>query len=608
MKIIKNLSIFALMALLVTFISCNSDEEPTTPEVEDNEAPVVSITAPVDGAKVSTLDATTSITIKYEATDDVELASIAIEFDGSQLAEVTSFTDFRSVKGEQVKEDVADGEYTITVTATDKSGKTTSATSTFTKVTSIPYTALANEVLYMAFEGNYLESVNEIDATVVGAPDFAGVGKEGDNAYAGATDAYLTLPTTDLQSTELTASFYMKINNDPDRAGILIMGPPDAVNTDFQNNRTAGFRFFREAAGANQRFKLNVGIGESEIWLDGGELADVDPTVDEWHHFAFVIGATTAAVYIDGARVAQNVEHTGMVLAGCDILSIMSGLPRFTEWGHGSDLSMLDDLKIFNKAMTEAELSTLIGIEFGDPVIEEWDPDPKLTPVDGPDATEVLYMSFDTDFSVSVSSATATVVGTPTVVDGGVSGKAYKGALDSYLTLPTEGLLNNEFSASFWVKVNNAPDRAGIIVIGPEDTGNASYPDVQNLRTSGFRFFREAAAADQRYKINVGNGTADSWVDGGEYADIPADATEWRHVAFTVSATTAQVYLNGILVTSSEMTGLDWTGCDKLSFGSGAPRFTEWNHKSDESMFDELRIYNGVLNPAQIAALKAVGN
>ena len=71
--------------------------------------------------------------------------------------------------------------------------------------------------------------------------------------------------------------------------------------------------------------------------------------------------------------------------------------------------------------------------------------------------------------------------------------------------------------------------------MGPEDTDNAGYPDTQNDRTTGFRFFREnGAEGHQRFKLNVGNGTGDAWVDGGTAADVPNDAG-WVHLAFTIS-------------------------------------------------------------------------
>ena len=81
-----------------------------------------------------------------------------------------------------------------------------------------------------------------------------------------------------------------------------------------------------------------------------------------------------------------------------------------------------------------------------------------------------------------------------------------------------------------WYKVNAVPDRACILVAGPEDTAN---PTAQNNRKSGFRFFRENAGGKQRFKLNVGNGTADVWVDGGTAADVDPTANAWVHLAFT---------------------------------------------------------------------------
>ena len=597
MKFLKHVSVFVLIALLTTLFSCKEDDPDPGPE--DNVAPVVAITSPADGSTVATAEETTSVTIEFDVTDNVEITSVVVDVDGTQLTELTTFADFRVVDGSEDVDNIGDGSHTITITATDIGDNTTTVSSTFTKATVEPYTPLDNEIFYMSFEGHFIESVSGETATEVGSPGFAGEGAKGDDAYAGATNSYLTFGTENLQPAALTASFYMNVGNDPDRAGILAMSAADDENPSEPNNRKFGFRFFREAADDMQIFKLNVGDGEADTWLDGGVLAQVEPNTGEWTHFAFTIEPNAVAVYIDGVKVAENLDFTGIDWTGCDIFSIMSGAPRFTGWNHVSDLSYLDDLRIFDKVLSEAELETLTGIEFGDP-----GNDPGIDPVDGPDAVEILYMSFDTDFSIAVSDAVATTVGTPTVTDGGVSGKAYAGATDSYLTIPTAGLLNDEFSASFWTKLNPDPDRAGIIVIGPPDLDKPATP---NNRTSGFRFFREDAGGKQRYKLNVGDGTADTWIDGGAFADVVHDAG-WVHMAYTVSQTRAQVWIDGILVAAGDFSGIDWTDCDIISVGSGAPRFVEWGHLSDLSQIDELRLYNGVLNPAQIATLKAIGD
>lgn len=224
--------------------------------------------------------------------------------------------------------------------------------------------ALPTAMLYMSFENNYTDAISTNSATVVGTPGFAGVGASGNDSYEGATDSYLTFPTTGLTTAEFSATMWYKVNNDPDRAGILVMGPEDIANggyPDTQNLRTNGFRFFRENGdNGNQRFKLNVGNGTADTWVDGGAAADVNPTLGDWIHLAFTISDSKATVYIDGVVVAQA-DITGVDWTGCDLLSIMSGKPRFSEWGHGSDLSSLDELKLYNKALSEQEVQEIMS-------------------------------------------------------------------------------------------------------------------------------------------------------------------------------------------------------------------------------------------------------
>lgn len=207
---------------------------------------------------------------------------------------------------------------------------------------------------------------------------------------------------------------------------------------------------------------------------------------------------------------------------------------------------------------------------------------------------EFFYMPFEGNAYLDLlEELSATKVGNPGFA-AGKSGRAYAGATNGYVTLPAAELINDEFSASFWYKVNAAPDRAGILTVSPPGPTN-------NNRTSGFRFFREGGATNQTFKLNVGNGTADVWVDGGAAASInPANTTGWIHLAFTISPTRAAVYIDGVMVKESVLTGLSWAGCDVFTIGSGAPNFTEWNHLSDLSLIDELRIFDKALTLEEV--------
>ena len=579
MKNFKNY-ILSLVALLM-LASCYEGIDPIT-EVDpgpDAGAPIVTIIKPTNGFEIQVAEPVTSTPIEFRAEDDIELASVSVSLDGQIIAAFDSFLDYRIFNEEFVYDNITTGEHMLQVTATDIVGNTTIATSNFSKEP--PYTPIFNgETFFMNFDGSYSELITVTDATEVGSPSFAPEARVGSGAYAGATDSYLTFPTDGLLGSQFSASFWTKVNANPDRAGVLVIGPPDTANPDAQNNRTSGFRFFRENAGGMQRFKLNVGRGDGDSWFDGGAAADVDPTLDEWVHFSFTISETEAIVYKNGEIVAQGALDGGVDWTGCDILSIMSGAPRFTGWGHNSDSGYLDDLRLFNVVLTQDEILTMIA-----------------------QSDEVFKLGFNGSYTDSYSDMDATEVGNPDFTGSGGAfegSNAYLGAEDSYLTFPTDGLLSDEFSAVFRYNVNGTPDRAGILVIGPPDTAN---PDAQNNRTSGFRFFRENAGGLQRFKLNAGHGTGDNWFDGGAAADLDPNNAQWVQMAFTISGTQCVVYIDGQIVSEGAFAGIDWTGCDILSIMSGAPRFTGWNHKSDHSAMDDLRIYKKALSQAEIQAM-----
>lgn len=580
--------IFFLISFLIAVVACDTGIDPITPfdPGPDETAPEITIHYPAEGTQIRVLEEIATIEIKFEVVDDIEIGEIKLLIDGTEIASFTDFKDYRRVIESYIYDNVTNGEHVLTVRATDLAGKTSETSVTFMKVS--PYSPLYDgEILYMPFDGDYVDLVNLQSATVVGNPGFAGesvIMAEGANAYAGAEGAYLTLPGEALQSQTFSAVFWMKINAVPDRAGILVMGPEDTANPNAQNDRTSGFRFFRENAGGRQRFKLNVGSGEGDTWVDGGEAADVDPTQDEWVHMAFTIAEDKASVYIDGQLVKES-TFPGIDWSGANLLSIMSGAPRFTGWNHLSDLSYMDELRLFNRVLSIEDIRHIIAVETGE-IVTSYEPE----------YGEIFRMKFENDYIDLATEMEATAVGNPSFRDG-VEGMAYQGAENSYLTFPAGHLMNDEFSASFWMNINADPERAGILVIGPEDTEN---PDAQNIRTSGFRFFRENAGGMQRFKLNVGSGDKETWFDGGEAADVDPTTDDWVHFAFAISQDQAAVYINGEIVKEDAFDGIDWTGCDFLSIMSGAPRFTGWDHLSDQSALDDLMIFDTFLTQEEV--------
>jgi len=325
----------------------------------DMADPEVIINFPTEGTQIRVPEDVTPINIDFEVRDDIEIESIRVLLNGTAIATFNEFLDYRRALIVHRHAELGNGPHTLTIEARDLAGKTTTKTVNFEKVE--PYTPLYDdEIFYLPFDGDFMELVSTEAANVQGNPGFANgiIGR----AYAGANNAYLTFPTEGLLHDEFSAVFWYRVNGTPDRAGILTIGPPDTNNPNNMNNRTSGFRLFREAAGSMQRIKLNIGNGNADNWFDGGAAADVNPAANEWVHVAITISQSRAAVYLNGQPVSQG-TFPGVDWTGTDILSIGSGAPRFTEWGHLSDQSLIDELRIFSSALSQADIMAIMQNE-----------------------------------------------------------------------------------------------------------------------------------------------------------------------------------------------------------------------------------------------------
>lgn len=575
-KILKYIGILSFGILL---IGCQNLDRPDFSDFP-YDGPVITLSTPSPSGStvVRSTEPVAPVTIKFKVEDDLGIANIVVTVDGQEIANMTDFSDIKIVNVEDLTHEVATGSHTLTITATDTNDVQVTVTATFEKIDTPPYTPVYDgEMFYMAFDGDYSEVISGGAASEVGTPGFAGEAKVGSDAYAGAVDSYLTFPAADIKTETFSAAFWYKLNADPNRAGILTMRPP---MTDGKHDLTKGFSLFREDAGGKQGVKLNVGMGSKGQWVDGGSASQLDPSVDEWVHLAFTIATDKAVLYVNGEIAKESDLESPIDWTGVDLLSIMSGAPNFTQWGHNSDNSYLDELRLFNKALTPDEVGKMVA-----------------------DGSKIFNMPFDGSYTETISGTDATEVGSPGFAgEAKVGTDAYAGAADSYLTFPTDGLLGEELSATFWYKVNSDPVKAGILVIGPPDEAN---PDAMNNRKNGFRLFREVHGPTgfQVLKLNVGKGDGDSWFDGGAAATIDPALGDWVHVAFTISNTEVVVYLNGEVAKQGEFPGVDWTGCDIISIMSGAPRFTGWNHWSDLSYMDELALYNKALSQEEIQQL-----
>ena len=224
---------------------------------------------------------------------------------------------------------------------------------------------------------------------------------------------------------------------------------------------------------------------------------------------------------------------------------------------------------------------------------------PVYVPLDG----EVLYFPLDSYYLDLISGNALAPVGTPGFATGKVS-DCYAGAADSYMTYPSDVITSgSEFSLSFWYKINADPPRAGILAISP-----VKDPSATDIRWYGLRLFRENSGLNQNIGLNFGDGTAEKWRN--PFITVPPDQ-DWMHIAITISSTKATIYVNGEIPAANgelELTagGVDWTGCDGMTIGSGMPNFVYWEHFSDLSLYDEMHFFTRAITAAEVQSLYQV--
>lgn len=214
-----------------------------------------------------------------------------------------------------------------------------------------PYSPIYDETFYMPFENSYTDLVTNSVASVIGSPTFSSDAHAGSNSYLGEVDSYLAYPLSGVFGSEFSVTFWYKVSGSPDRAGLVVVG------TDLTEDRTKGFRLFREGTATSQRIKINVGTGTGESWNDGGLI---DVTAGAWVHIAVTVSSTESKIYFNG--VLQNTSSIANPVnwTDCTDIVIGSGGPTFSYWNHASDASPMDDLRFYDRALTLAEISAMV--------------------------------------------------------------------------------------------------------------------------------------------------------------------------------------------------------------------------------------------------------
>lgn len=223
----------------------------------------------------------------------------------------------------------------------------------------------SNLVAYWAFNGSLIDSVSGIAGTNAGTSFSVGIK---DQALQGADKAYaLAAPGDAIKSmTMYTVSFWVNTSQNTGATGIVSLGDTQ----DFWGN----INVFFENGGTSTKARIKAIFEDSGSVNDNG-IQDVENGFNNWVQYSITYdGAGTFKSYVNGSLAATKIIAGGGPIRLINVGPIVFGTLHFMtnpsstsgstsqDWA-GYLTGKLDEVRIYNKALTELEVSALFKLE-----------------------------------------------------------------------------------------------------------------------------------------------------------------------------------------------------------------------------------------------------
>ncbi|MGB3006904.1 MAG: LamG domain-containing protein, partial [Chitinophagaceae bacterium] len=294
-----------------------------------------------------------------------------------------------------------------------------------------------NLVAYYPFNGNANdESGNAINPTYTGAGVTLTTDRFGNTNKAynfdGAANSYIRMPADLLPTTNRTISLWFNVPDVSNRPGLLGYGGNGSYGT-----------------------TLLMGLnctGTGQYWVQGhGGLNGIGYTypavpVNNWYHWVLTINGSEQKIYVNGElKSTANTFSGSTAVVGKDlalgVITSPSGVAPYTDINVGYLNGKLDDVRIYDAAMSDAQVLNLYNSEVGMAA---------YYPFNGNANDETGNGNNSTYIGSGVSLTTDRF---------GNANKAYyfDGAVGSYIRIPADKFPATNRTISFWF---NADDPA----------------------------------------------------------------------------------------------------------------------------------------------------
>ena len=280
-------------------------------------------------------------------------AAVALTWDDNGQSDISKYTIYRSAMSGGPYDVIAESTtnsytdptankhqpYYYVVRATDHALNPSDISSEITATPSGKPALIA----HLEFENNTRDSSeNGFDAIIHGSPMFA-EGKFGRSIQLDGRNEYLSLPQASINSEDFTFAVWVYWFG-----GNWVAGPTWQRLFDFGYDTEHYMFLTPQSNGENLRFAIKNGGDEQRLNAPALER-------NKWTHLAVVLDGDTGKLYING----KLADKQTITIDPADLKPITTWIGKSTFNNDPMFLGRIDDLRIYNHALSESEIKTL---------------------------------------------------------------------------------------------------------------------------------------------------------------------------------------------------------------------------------------------------------
>lgn len=315
-------------------------------------------------------------------------------------------------------------------------------------------------------------------------------------------------------------------------------------------------------------------LHEFDTELDQFSIRGASIDLRKWHLLTATFDGREARIYENGELLKKQ-DCTGSIGASLGDLYI-----GFDEWGDLCFKGNMDDLKIYNRALSASEITGLYndGLEESPEL---------LTQKNG----LVAHYKFNGNYKdASNNDNDAELAAGKVTFVNGKNGKAAKFKKGTYLEVPDSTSLDFDegFTMTGWVKTTNDEDIMAIL--NKPGVSTSPYSDDLNFSIKMMHDFYDF------YYVPFGFQTGE---EGSRYSMEKSTKNKWVHVGVTFDTKEIRWYYNGKLVKKEKLPD----NYEKnMAHGLGELMIGSDGDLHFVGTLDEMKLYNYALSAKEIKA------